>query len=324
MKNKVSVIVPVYNVEKYIAKCLDSLVNQTLKDIEIIVVNDGSPDNSQKIIDKYQKKYPNMIKSFKKENGGLSDARNYGIKKATGEYLAFIDSDDYVELNSYEIMYNKAKEIDFDVVVCNLKQIYEDSNRIDYVSSRIKKDIFEKKDIKKVLIDIYPSACNKIYKKSLFDDCFGFKKGILFEDVEFTHRLLSKISSIGKVDDYLINYIQRKGTITKTSDKRILGYIDNMNSVIDYYKKNDLYDDYEEELEYSYVRYLYATFIKQATLLSKKDYNKAIKKAQENVKVNFPFYRKNKYFYKSGIKGFYLLTFNKLIAKILYLRMHKK
>src|SRR5574344_2022066 len=101
---KVSVIVPVYNVEKYLPKCLDSLVNQTLQDIEIIVVNDGTKDNSQKIIDKYAKKYKN-IKSYIKENGGLSDARNYGVAKANGEYISFIDSDDYIDKKMLEKMY---------------------------------------------------------------------------------------------------------------------------------------------------------------------------------------------------------------------------
>ena len=91
---KVSVIVPVWNVEKYIIKCLDSLVNQTLKEIEIIVVNDGSPDNSQKIIDKYVKKYPDKVKSFIKENGGQGSARNLGIEKAKGEYISFVDKSD--------------------------------------------------------------------------------------------------------------------------------------------------------------------------------------------------------------------------------------
>ena len=96
---KVSIIVPVYNVERYIVRSMDSLVNQTLKDIEIIVVNDGSTDNSKKLIEIYQKKYPNKIKLVDKKNGGLSDARNYGIPHATGEYIAFLDSDDYVELH---------------------------------------------------------------------------------------------------------------------------------------------------------------------------------------------------------------------------------
>ena len=98
---KVSVIVPVYNVEKYLNQCLDSLVNQTLEDIEIIVVNDGSPDNSQSIIDDYVKRYPKKVFSYIKKNGGLSSARNFGVEKAKGEYLAFVDSDDYIKKDMY-------------------------------------------------------------------------------------------------------------------------------------------------------------------------------------------------------------------------------
>ena len=126
---KVSVIVPVYNVEKFIDVCLNSLVNQTLDDIEIVVVNDGSPDNSQKIIDRYVRTYPNKVKSFIKKNGGLSDARNYGITKCTGEYVGFIDGDDYADLDMYESMYKKAKAQDFDVVVCDLRYVYNNYTR---------------------------------------------------------------------------------------------------------------------------------------------------------------------------------------------------
>ena len=121
---KVSIIIPVYNVEKYLKKCLDSVVNQTLKDIEIIVVNDGSPDNSQKIIDEYAKKY-SQIASYTKENGGLSDARNYGIKKSKGKYLAFIDSDDFIDHDMIKKMYNKAVKENLDIVVCNSVEVYE-------------------------------------------------------------------------------------------------------------------------------------------------------------------------------------------------------
>ena len=99
---KVSIIIPVYNVEKYISKCLDTLVNQTLEEIELIVVNDGSTDESENIIMKYKEKYPDKILYLKKNNGGLSDARNYGVNYAKGEFIAFLDSDDYVELDTYE------------------------------------------------------------------------------------------------------------------------------------------------------------------------------------------------------------------------------
>ena len=101
-KYKVSVIVPVYNVEKYLEKCLESLVNQTLKSIQIIIVNDGSSDNSQEIIDKYAKQYPNKIFSYIKENGGLGDARNYGLNYAEGEYISFVDADDWVDEKMFE------------------------------------------------------------------------------------------------------------------------------------------------------------------------------------------------------------------------------
>ncbi len=102
---KVSVIVPVYNVENYITKCLESLVSQTLQDMEIIIVNDGSSDNSQQIIDNFVKKYPEKIKAFIKDNGGLSDARNFGIDRAIGEFIGFVDSDDYVTPTMFEQMY---------------------------------------------------------------------------------------------------------------------------------------------------------------------------------------------------------------------------
>lgn len=105
---KVSIIVPVYNVELYLEKCLLSLVNQTLQDIEILVVNDGSSDNSQQIIEKFQQEYPDRIFGFIKENGGLSDARNFGIDRAKGEFLGFVDSDDYVSESMFEEMYELA------------------------------------------------------------------------------------------------------------------------------------------------------------------------------------------------------------------------
>jgi len=313
---KVSVIVPVYNVEKYLSKCLDSLANQTLKDIEIIIVNDGSPDNSQNIIDKYTKKYKNM-KSYIKKNGGLSDARNFGIKKATGKYLSFIDSDDYVTHDMYEKMYNKAITNNFDIVVCDLNYIY--NNKIKKVYSHIKKDT---NNIKKEMLDIYPSACNKIFKKELFDTGIEFKKGIWFEDVEFLYRLLPSVKNIGVIHEHFNQYVQRDGSITNSIDKRIYNYIDNWNGIIDFYKENKIYDEYQKELEFCYVRYIFATFIKQVSKYPKKDYEEAVTLAIKNVSKQFPNYKKNKYFYQS-IKGLYLLLFSKSFSKIIYFIYHR-
>lgn len=309
---KVSVIVPVYNVEKYIEKCLKSLVNQTLKDIEIIVVNDGSPDNSQKIIDKYAKKYKN-VKSYIKENGGVADARNYGIKKSSGEYIAFVDGDDFVLNDMYEKMYKKASSNNFDIVVCDLNYIYEDSSSEMRVSSGFDEDAT---DIKKAIINNYPVVWNKVIKREIFDK-IEFKKGVWFEDVEFLYRMFPLIKTIGVIKEPFNQYIQRNGSITKSVDKRIYNYIDNWNGIIDFYKENNFYDKYKKELEFAYVRYIYATFVKQSTYFDKEEYNKAVDLAIKNVKKNFPHYKKNKYFYKS-LKGIYLLMFNKSISKILY------
>ena len=315
---KVSIIVPVYNVENYLEKCLDSLVNQTLKDIEIIIVNDGSPDNSQEIIDKYAKKYKN-IKAYKKVNGGLSDARNYGLKKATGEYIAFLDSDDYVSTDMYKKMYEKAVSGNFDMVVCDINYVYENSEEVKIAYSNLKIDTT---DIKNAMINIYPAAWNKIFKKKLFQNGIEFKKGVWFEDVEFIYRLLPHIKTIGVIHEPFNQYLQRPGSITNSIDKRIYHYIDNWNGIVKYYQENNFYDKYYHELEYSYVRYLYATFVKQASKYNYEDYLKAVDIAIKNVKNTFPKYRKNKYFYKSA-KGIYLLLFNKHLATLVYKKINK-
>lgn len=317
-KIKVSVIVPVYNVEKYLDKCLDSLGRQTLKDIEIIVVNDESPDNSQKIIDKYSKKY-STIHGYKKKNGGVSDARNFGIKEAKGEYIAFVDGDDYVSIDMYEKMYEKAKAGNFDVVVCDLNYVYEDGST-KRVSSKIENDTM---NIKKTYVNMYPCVWNKIYKRGLFSKKVEFKKGVWFEDVDFLYKIFPYIKNIGVVKEPFNQYVQRSGSITKTFDKRLYNYVDNFNDLIVFYKDRGIYDEYKKELEYCYVRYLYATFIKQAAHFDKNEFDVAVDTAISNVKSNFPKYRLNKYFY-TNIKGIYLILFNKVTANIVYKAVNYK
>ena len=296
---KISVIVPVYNVEKYLSKCLDSLVNQTLKELEIIIVNDGSLDNSEEIIKTYLKKHDN-IKYFKKENTGVAETRNFGINKATGEYIAFLDSDDYVTKDMYQKMYEKAKNGNFDMVVCDLNYVYPD--KIKRASSNIDKDLT---DIKKAFINIYPAPWNKIYKKELFKNDVYFKK-VYAEDVEFTYRILPYVKNIGVIHEPFNQYVQREGSLSNIVSKKLYDYIYNMNGLIEYYKAHDFYQTYYKELEYVYVRYIYATFIKSALGYNYDDYKKAVEEAILNVKKHFPKYRKNKYFYKS-FKGIYLV-----------------
>lgn len=233
---KVSIIVPVYNVENYLSKCLDSLVNQTLKDIEILVVNDGSPDNSQAIIDDYVERYPDKVRGFIKDNGGLSDARNYGIQYVKGDYIAFVDSDDYVDLDMYEQMYNRAMETEADVVCSPITYVYD---------GRCEKRFYNKTQLKmfgnsavtepNILKFVDSYAWNKIYRTDLWKKCnYKFPKGQFFEDSAIIYGILLNANKIETVNIPFYNYINsREGQITKTIDKRIFDIFKSCDSIIE-------------------------------------------------------------------------------------------
>ena len=314
---KISVIVPVYNARDYIEKCLDSLINQSLKDIEIIVVDDGSTDDTYKIVSKYKDK----IRLIKQKNGGVASARNKGLSVAKGEYIAFVDSDDWVELDMFSKLYNKAIENNYDAVECNFK--YVDDNKEWNGVIDIDADVVTLKEKKKYFIKMFPVIWNKIYKREKIKN-IKFKDGVWAEDVEFLYRVIPNIDTIGKVNEELYYYYQREKSESRLFDKRVYNYIDNFNGIIDYYKKNNIYYLYKTELEYCYVRYIYATFIKRAaSFKDKDDYKIAVETAIKNVKEKFPEYRKNKYFYQSA-KGIYLVVFNKIIANLLNKKYNDK
>ena len=197
---KVSIIVPFYNVEDYIERCLDSLVNQTLREIEIILVNDGSKDKSADIAFKYLNKYPDKIKYVEKINGGLSDARNYGMEYATGEYIAFIDSDDYVERDMYEKMYSVAKRENSDMVECDFYWEYQNKSKVDCG----KKYTNKKEMIEKIRV----VAWNKLIRRKILEKSnIKFPKGLRYEDVEFTYKLIPFIKKFSFCKIPFINYI---------------------------------------------------------------------------------------------------------------------
>ena len=254
---KISIIVPVYNVEKYIAKCLKSLTLQTLQGIEIIIVNDGSLDRSIDIIEKYVKENPTKIKYYEKKNGGLSSARNYGIEYATGEYIAFLDSDDYVEINMYEEMYNLAKKENADMVECDFiweweygKKVYD--KRREY---KTKEDIMKKPRV---------VAWNKIYKREILNkNKIRFPEGLIYEDMEFFYKLLPHLNKISYINKYFVHYIQRKDSISNKQTKKIEDIFKILDNIFDYYKEQNLYNQYEKELKYMKKRILLGSSLKR-------------------------------------------------------------
>lgn len=308
---KVSVIVPVYNVEKYIKKCLNSLVNQTLDEVEIVVVNDGSPDNSQKIIDEYTKKYKN-IKSYVKENGGLSDARNYGIKRATGKYISFVDSDDYIRKDMLEKMYNYAIQKNFDVVVCDSINVYSDGTEILIKSNNNYSD----DDVKNYIISP-PMACTRLFKKSIFDK-IEFKKNIYYEDLEMTPKVVNLTKKIGFVSDGLYYYVQRDGSIMKQNvfNDKLLNIFDVLKS-----NKDLLENEFPQEIEYMYITHLLRTA--SLRFLDYDNGKEYVYKIHNIMKKYFPKWKNNEYYKKSSFKlrTICILAYNR---NILLLKIIKK
>ncbi len=309
---KVSVIVPVYNVEKYLDKCLNSLVNQTLKDIEIIVVNDGSRDNSKKIINDFLDKHKNII-YVEKENGGLSDARNYGMKYAKGDYVAFLDSDDYVDVTIYEKMYNKAVEEKADYVECDFYWVYPNK---DAKSEKRKIDagvVYKNK--KEMLTYGRVVAWNKLIKRDIIKS--EFPVGLNYEDVEFFYKLIPQINKFSFVKEPLIYYIQRENSIVNKQNYKT-GHIFNvLNNVLDYYKKEKLYDEYKEELEYTYTRILLCSSLKRMVQIKDKvAKQRLLDETWQNLNTKFPEWKKNKILSQKSGKNVYMKTVNKHTYKL--------
>ena len=286
---KVSVIVPVYNVEDYLPKCLETLVNQTLGDMEIIVVNDGATDGSQAVIDSFVSRYHNG-KSLIKPNGGLSDARNYGLPYATGEYIGFVDSDDYVDLDMYENLYRKAKEADYDIVECNLHHVYPDGS----IDTEIGEQITDKKQM---LMMGRSVVWNKIYRREwLLNTGVQFPKGYIYEDVEFYGKLVPHITSYAYVEPASIYYVQRGNSINNKQTLKTLQIIDILKHIKDYYQEIGKLEEYREALEFLYTRILLcSSFSRMCRIPDKADRKQALAKNWQTLQENFPDWHRNQY-----------------------------
>ena len=213
----ISVIIPIYKVEAYLEKCIESVRDQTYQDIEIILVDDGSPDNCGAVCDRYQK-MDERVKVLHKENGGLSDARNKGLDIATGEYVLFVDSDDFIHPNMIELLYYSLQETDADISVCGFKTVGE-KDRISFDSGvkQGKREIFEGQEVMnqlrhKNLLTVV--AWNKLYKRKLFAD-IRYPKGKIHEDEFLIHQILHLCERTVYISQELYYYVKREGSITE-------------------------------------------------------------------------------------------------------------
>ncbi len=311
---KVSIIVPVYNVEEYLGKCVNSLIAQTYKNIEIILVDDGSSDNCPHICDEFGKT-DSRVKVIHKENGGLSSARNSGIRIAIGDYIAFVDSDDYVKENYIELLLNACVENNCTVSACGYYEYYSEDNynivcgESDGVISSIDavKDIFTMKN------EICVVAWNKLYAKELFiDNNISYPEGKIHEDVFTTYKLCALADNVAYVNEPLYYYVQRQTSIMGQSfSPKRLQLIEAVESISPFVKENSpVFDD-----AYDYYMFLnYLTLLNTMADCKYKD-NSLFKELRGKVLAMLPKLKTNMYF---GKKNFLTCVFLKLGMSMFY------
>ena len=306
---KVSIIVPVYNVEAYLPECMESLVHQTLEEIEIIAVNDGSPDNSIDILNRYAKEYPNKVKVFTTENHGVSHARNFGLEQATGEFVLFVDSDDYLELNMCEILYTKAITDGNDYVLCARNNIYE--NNDGSISKKVAATLpisqnFKLSDRKFELVKISPFPWDKMFKRTLLDG-IRFPEGLRFEDLVVAFSVAAKAECIGKVNLPLYNYRRTtQGGFLNSFNKATMDIVTAFDLLFQIMRKENLFDTFYDELEYICVRHFffrYPAFFSESSKGQLDLKLEMIQKTQDFLDKEVPTWRDNHYLKYSSTKS---------------------
>lgn len=292
-KDTISIIVPIYNAEKYIEKCIDSLINQTKKELEIILINDGSTDKTEEKIKEY---HDQRIKYFKNKNQGIGKTRNFGIEKATGEYLMFIDSDDYLEESACEELYKVAKKDKSDLVVCDFYKIYENG-----ILEEFKLPSFKPTTLKKtpnLLLDINLSPWNKLYESSLIkENKIAFVENLKYEDAPFVAISLDKAMKISKVDKCLNYYLIRGNSETTVRDEKAFDLLKIVDMIRAYFKDKDYI---EETLPKVLVRIITNYTIQQRNQKDIKIGMKFIDDSFDYLKMYVPDYKNNIYYESRG------------------------
>ena len=335
---KLSIVAAVYNLEKYLPRCLDALVNQTMQDIEILCVDDGSTDSAPQIIEDYKKKYPDKIKVFHKENGGEFTTRNYGLERAQGEYVTFVDTDDYVEPNWAEKLYNAAKENDADLAVCGFERIDLATNKVVATNmtnfGNTVKEINPKDDY---LLFINPAPWNKVYKREKIKD-LRFLPFRGFNDTMFLASCYTRINKIAFVPDVLYHYFLRYDsqihTVNEQDVKNLKKYL---LEVKDLYIKSGKYEEMKYILDTFAFLHLGTSVMYRVSYDESVNMKQMLKDTIKYLDENFSNWRKSPFlklgyslkkgfkhialwgvslFYKWGIPMVYIKVYRFLVDKL--------
>lgn len=294
MEELVSIIVPIYNVEQYLEKCIDSILSQTYKNIEVILVNDGSKDRSGMIAKNYAEKDP-RIKYIEQENQGQGKARNVGIENAKGKYVAFVDSDDTIDKKMIERMIEKLTDENLDIVFCDYIRKDDQGNELErYVHPQDELTVYEPEKQKEVIL-VDPVPWNKIFKKELFDT-IKFPSQVWYEDLRTIPKLIVKAKRIGIIKEPLYYYLQRSGsTMSSKNLSRQEESLHALDDLLDYFKANHLYKTYEKELEFLCIAHVYVFGINRLARIPKS--KEMIRKFKNYTNEHFPDFHSNPYFF---------------------------
>lgn len=299
-----SIIIPVYNTEQYLDKCIKSVLSQTFKDFEIIIVDDGSNERCAKFVDSYQNKDP-RINIIHQKNEGLGGARNTGIKYAKGEYLFFLDSDDYINDNSLEMAKVYIDEYNLDILAYDLNLVNENGDLISKSTNIKYKELFNQLTINEILL-FQPTACGKIYKRSLYvNNRIFFPEKLWYEDLATVYKLYVYTKNVGYLKASLYNYVQQPNSITHSKNlDRMMEIIPAVESIISFYKQNNLFNYYKNELEWiSFLHLLYYSSFRVFECGYHKKYVLRLKKYMISI---FPNYKQNQIIL-NNINDFYLM-----------------
>ena len=297
---KLSIIVPVYNTEAYVAKCLDSLIEPDLGGYEIIAVNDGSTDSSGEVVRRYGERYPDLVKVVETPNGGLSHARNVGIEASEADYLLFIDSDDFVSNHAVcEIL--QVLEQDMDIAVFDFVHVNESGEVTAAFDGSGRTEAFTLEEYPEFLFCPH-NAVNKIWKRSLFTEHgIRFAEGLWYEDLATSPKLYPLAQRILPVHQAWYRYLQRQGSITNNrSTARNDEMITVAKLVIDWYRETGRYERYREQLCYKFFYEEYLAAVCRANLIDPKSPVQAA--LRDDFIRNFPDYRENPYVRKAPKK----------------------
>lgn len=302
MKEKlplISIIIPVYNVERYLRTCLESVISQTLENIEIICINDASPDGSLAILREYEEKDSRVVVIDLKENIRQGGARNQGIQKAKAKYIGFVDSDDWIANDMYELLYEKAISTNADLVHCDY---YRYSNETLNAESQFSKDTWLKnrslanKDF--ILVSEFPVTA--IYNKQLFiANNLYFPERTFYEDSAIIPLLYLLANRVEHIDKSLYFYrIHSSSTSHRVNDEHFFQCSKTLSLFLENARRLGLYEQYKEEMEFAYIRYAYWSVIWGSLFLFPVIRTDMIRQAKKEITKTFPYYRKNIYYKK--------------------------